>query len=136
MKQFSNILREYTTWLTSFRIANLLMPFHLHILFGGVGLLFLYKVILTQFHKYWNIFFTVGHYAFWAGVFLTLAAPNKKYLPYALWGYVFYTLFPFRTFSLYQVCESALYIFLGYWLFKYEARETLASSTDYSNTSD
>lgn len=122
MKQFSKVIKEYTIWMHSFRAVIMLLPYHLYILFGGVGFLFFYD-LLTQFKKYFVIFHTIGHYAFFLGLFLTLAAPVKKYLPYAMWGYVFYILFPFKSFSLYQVIESALYILLGYFFMKYEATQ-------------
>ncbi|MDF2925781.1 MAG: hypothetical protein K0R57_4695 [Paenibacillaceae bacterium] len=122
MKQFSNVMKEYAIWVHSYRLVQVLLPFYLYILFGGLGSLLLYDVLL-QLRKYVSILFTVGHYAFFLGIFLTLAAPNKKYLPYALWGYAFFILFPFRTFSLYQVIEAALYIVIGYWFMKYEATQ-------------
>ncbi|WP_127587707.1 hypothetical protein [Paenibacillus koleovorans] len=132
MKQFSAVIREYTIWLTSFRIVRLALPYHLYILFGGLGLLLIYDVLIHQFRTFWPILHTLGHYAFFAGLFLTLAAPAKKYMPYALWGYVFYILFPFKSFTLYQVCESALYVYLGFWIFKYEAIESLSSKNHSS----
>lgn len=124
MQAFAAVLREYRTWLTSFRIVNMLMPFHLYILFGGIGAQFLYQ-ILARFWVFYSIINTIGHYAFFAGVFLTLAShTNKKYLPYALWAHVFVVLFPFRSFSLYQVIESVIYILLGYWFMKFEATDS------------
>ncbi|MGG1311407.1 MULTISPECIES: hypothetical protein [Cohnella] len=124
MNQFANVIREYTLWARSFRAVNLLLPFHLYLLFGGVGVLLL-NDILIQSGVYWSWFlYPIGHYAFFAGIFLTLAAENKKYLPYALWGYVFYVLFPFQSFTLYQIIESAIYIAAGYFFMKFEAVES------------
>ena len=124
MKQFSNVLREYSGWLTSFRIVNFMLPYHLYILFGGVGLLFLNDLLSKFFDNYITAFFILGHYAFFVGIFLTLAASLKKYLPYAAWGYVICILFPFSYFTLYQIIEAIIYIYLGYVFFKYEAAET------------
>lgn len=123
MKQFANVLREYTLWVKSFRVVNLLLPYHLYLLFGGVGVLLL-NDILIQSRVYWSwILYPIGHYAFFAGIFLTLAAENKKYLPYGLWAYVFYVLFPFKSFTLYQILESAIYLAAGYAFMKFEATE-------------
>jgi hypothetical protein len=128
MKQFSNVLHEYSVWLTSFRIVNLVLPYHQYILFGGLVSSFFNYLLVHAFHYYISFFYTLGHYAFFAGIFLTLAAPVKKHLPYAMWGYVFFILFPFKSFSLYQVIEAVVYVYLGYAFFKYEASETLQPS--------
>lgn len=120
MNQFTILLREYRAWISSFRIVNIVLPYHLHLLFTGVGMLFLYK-ILMQFKLYYSFLYAIGHYAFFIGAFLTLGGANQRYLPYGLWGYVLYVLFPFNGFSLFQVIESALYIFLGYWFMKFDA---------------
>lgn len=37
---------------------------------------------------------------------------------------VLYQLFPFRSFTLYQVIESVLFTLFGYWFLKYEAAES------------
>lgn len=57
MIQFKNVLREYTAWLNSFRLINLIQPYHLIILFGGVGVLFLYD-LLALFRKYFSLLYT------------------------------------------------------------------------------
>lgn len=122
MKQFANVIREYTIWVRSFRIVNVLLPYHLYILFGGLGVLLL-NDILIQLDAYISLLYPIGYYSFLAGIFLTLAAEHKKYLPYALWGYVFDVLFPFKSFSLYQIIESVIYIAAGYHFMKFEAAE-------------
>lgn len=120
MNQFTILLKEYRTWISSFRTVNMVVPYHLHLLFSGVGVLFLYK-ILMQFKLYYSILYAIGHYAFFAGALLTLGGLRQRYLPYGLWGYVAYVLFPFTGFSLYQIVESAIYIMLGYWFMKFDA---------------
>jgi hypothetical protein len=120
MRQFSIVLREYTNWLTSIRWVNVIMPFHLYIMFGGVGLLFLSDLLILMGY-YQTFVYTIGHYAFFLGIILSLATPDKKYIPYVMWAYVIVLLFPFKYFSLYQIIESFIYIVLGYWFLKYEA---------------
>lgn len=122
MKQFSNVIREYTLWMHSFRTVMKLLPYHLYFLFGGLGALFLFE-LFYQARKYYVSLYTIGHYGFFVGIFLTLAAPNKKYLPYAMWGYVLYILYSHKGMTLYYIIESMIYILFGYWFMKYEATQ-------------
>lgn len=122
MKQFSNVLKEYGDWIHSIKWLALLLPYHLYILFGGIGGLFLYQLLVEADH-YFPTLWTLSHYAFFLGVWLTLAAPVKRYLPYALWAYALYVLVPFHSFSLFELIEIVLYAAFGYWFFRYEAIE-------------
>ncbi len=45
MQQFAVAVKEIRTFLNSFSIVRLIFPFHLHILFGGLGILFLEKLL-------------------------------------------------------------------------------------------
>jgi hypothetical protein len=122
LRAFSNVLREYTAWLTSIRWVSVILPLHVYILFGGVGLL-LISDLISIIGTYQLIVYTIGHYAYFLGMILTLATKDKKYVAYAMWAYVIILLFPFRYFSLYQLIEAFIYLMLGYWLLKYEAFE-------------
>jgi hypothetical protein len=122
LRAFSNVLREYTAWLTSVRWVNAILPLHVYILFGGVGLL-LISDLISIIGTYQLIVYTIGHYAYFLGMILTLATKDRKFVAYAMWAYVIILLFPFRYFSLYQLIEAFIYLILGYWLLKYEAFE-------------
>jgi hypothetical protein len=126
MTAFTNVLREYTSWLTSIRWMNAILPFHLYLLFGGVGLL-LWSDLVTLTGAYQPLVYTIGHYAYFLGIILSLAAPGRKFIPFAMWAYVIILLFPFKYFSLYQLIEAIVYLMLGYWLLKYQTAQNQSS---------
>jgi hypothetical protein len=45
MQQFAVVVKEIRKLLTSFKIVNLVLPYHLHILFGGLGLMLLWELL-------------------------------------------------------------------------------------------
>jgi len=48
MQQFAAVVREIRTLFLSIGTIRYLLPYHLHILFGGVGVLFLEKLLLPH----------------------------------------------------------------------------------------
>lgn len=133
MYQFSVVLLELRKWFESFRWYQLLQPFALRLLFGGLGVMFLYEILfgMLSFGSYSAlsmIFYTIPLYSIANHVFLlsawvTLASKEVKYLPYALWIKAFIMMFPFSDISLSGLIPVAVYAFLGYILFKYSATE-------------
>jgi hypothetical protein len=119
MSSFTDVLREYTSWLTSIRWVKAILPYHLIFLFGGVGLL-LVSDLITFVGGYQPIVFTAGHYGYFLGIILTLATSRRKYVSYAMWAYAVIVLFPFKYLSPYQLVEALIYVTLGYWLLKHE----------------
>lgn len=130
MLQFQALRQAYQSWIASYSLLRRLLPYHYHFLFGGLGLLFIQRLLLNMyFFKLNGILFPLGHYGFIAGIWLTLAAEDRKYLCYALWAYAFCVLFPFNVLSLYMLLEAALYGGAGYLLKKYDAdTEAIVSS--------
>ncbi|MGN7360783.1 hypothetical protein ACTHPF_24530 [Paenibacillus sp. SAF-054] len=131
MQQFSAVLQETRKWFQSFRLYGVLAPFELHLLFGALGIQFLYELLMailpySSYHTLHVIFSTIpllviAHYAFWVGAWLTLVSGNVKYLPYALWIHAFLTLFPFNNIGLGSLVNALVYVGLGYALFRYSA---------------
>lgn len=141
MQQFSVVLKELRLWFESFKWYSAIRAYALHLLFGGLGIMFLYQLLSVvmpwQSLKVLNtLFFTIpllslANLAFLLGVWLTLISPNVKYLPYGLWGRALYVIFPFTSISLSSLISVAVYAFLGYMLFKY----TATSYAEQSRTS-
>lgn len=138
MEQFAVVLQEYRKWLQSFRWYALLSTYELHLLLGGVGILifrdFLYNILPYGaydtldfiFHKI--PIFVIAINAFFLGIWITLSSTkNLKFLPYGMWGYGFYMLFPFTSFSLGQLVTAAIYGVLGYFVFKFTASHHAAN---------
>lgn len=126
MHSFTNVRNTLKDWLSGYAWINVMMPYHLHILFGGVGLMFLHELIYYTF-KYVHIFYllsAIGYWAFILGLLLTLISKSVKYMPYAIWAYVFEILFPFKSFSFGILLNSTVYLLLGILAFKYSAVET------------
>jgi hypothetical protein len=120
MSSFTNVLREYTSWLTSIRWVKAILPFHLIFLYGGVGLLLVSKFI-SYGGGYQPLVFTAGHYAYFLGIILTLATSDRKNVSFAMWAYAVVVLFPFTYLTPYQLVEALIYVILGYWLLKHES---------------
>ncbi|MGU3472865.1 hypothetical protein ACLBWT_17185 [Paenibacillus sp. D51F] len=129
MQKFSEVLKALRNWYESFAWYSLLRSFEMHLLFGGLGVLLL-KVLLYQILPYSSyttlntLFYTIplsaiAYHAFLLGIWLTLASVNVKYTPYGLWAYAFIDLFPFTGMSLSSLITPAVYIVLGYALFRY-----------------
>lgn len=131
MQQFSVVLQETRKWFQSFRLYGVLAPFELHLLFGALGIQFLYELLYailprSSHHALSVIFLTIpllviAQYAFWIGAWLTLVSGNVKYLPYALWINAFVILFPFKNIGLSGLVGALVYVVLGYALFRYTA---------------
>nr|WP_280521259.1 hypothetical protein [Paenibacillus mangrovi] len=121
-------MQETRKWFQSFRLYGILAPIELHLLFGALGVQFLYDLLISILpyssnHVLSFIFHTIpllviAQYAFWVGAWLTLVSSNVKYLPYALWINAFIILFPFGFGGL---ISALVYALLGYVLFKYSA---------------
>ncbi|RKP50082.1 hypothetical protein D7Z26_19925 [Cohnella endophytica] len=140
MQQFAVVVREIRTLLASFKVVALVIPYHLHLLFGGLGVLFLEKILYrTISYNNWDTLDTIFvdiplhlivYYGFYVGLWLTLISKNVKYLPYGLWGFAFVALYPFEHISLGQLVQAILYAVAGYGLFRYSA-----TSHDANNAS-
>ncbi len=143
MQQFAVVVKEIRTFLTTFKIVKLALPYHLHILFGGLGLLFLedllYRTASYSNYDTMNLLFydiplhLIAYYGFFAGIWLTLIAKGVKYLPYALWGYAFVILFPFQSLGIFEFVRAAVYIAGGYAMFKFTATSYSESDTKTLN---
>lgn len=138
MQQFAIVVKEIRAFLASFQIVRFLLPFHLHILFGGVGVLFLrellYRIVSYSSYDTLHTLFNdiplglIAYYGFFVGIWLTLISRNVRYLPYGLWGYAFLALFPFENLVLGDIVQAAIYAVGGYFLFRYTS--TSASQSD------
>jgi hypothetical protein len=141
MQQFAVVVKEIRTFLTSFKIVNLVLPYHLHILFGGLGIMFLWELLTRTSISYrtMNLLFNdiplylIGYYGFFVGIWLTLISIDVKYLPYALWGYALLTLFPLEYLGLAEIVKTAIYAAAGYGLFRYSATSISESDTKTLN---
>ncbi|MFC5470139.1 hypothetical protein ACFPPD_15635 [Cohnella suwonensis] len=144
MQQFAVVVRELRTLLASFRIVKLILPYHLHILLGGLGIQFLYKILLNNvstldgYNTLDTIFndiplYLIAYYGFFVGAWLTLVSRNVKYLSYSLWGYAFVILFPFENLRLFDLVHAAIYVAGGYGIFRYLT--TAESKSDTQNLS-
>lgn len=141
MQQFAVAVKEIRTFLTSFKIVRLVLPFHLHLLFGGLGILFLWELLLRTDISYRTLdtlfndipLYIVGYYGFFVGIWLTLVSRNIKYLPYGLWGYAFIALFPFEYLGLFDIVRAAIYAVGGYFLFRYTATSQSKSDSQSLN---
>ena len=125
MEKFSDLRSSLREWLTSFRWIQLIMPYQMYLLLGGLGLMFL-DALFRSFRVYIHFFGLLSDIGFWLfllGALLTLIGSNVKYLPYALWGYVFVDLFPFRSFGFSTLLEVIIVAALGFLLLKYTATE-------------
>ena len=139
MQQFAVVVKEIRKFLASFQIVTFLLPFHLYILFGGLGVLFveeiLYRNVSYSNYDALNTLFNdiplhvIAYYGTFAGLWLTLISKNVKYLPYGLWGYAFLALFPFEGLSLFDIVRAAIYAFGGYLLFRFSASSSSKSDT-------
>lgn len=128
MRQFAVVVRELRTWFASLPFVKFLMPYHLILLFGGVGLLFLeellYKII--SYSSYDTLFYDIplhllAYYSFFVGAWLTLISKDVKFLPYGMWAYAFVALFPFQNLYLGHIVTAVIYAVGGYFLFRYSA---------------
>lgn len=139
MQQFAVVVKEIRTLLTSFKIVNLVLPFHLHLLFGGLGVLFLRELLyqIVSFSSYDTLYtlfndiplYLIAYYGFFVGLWLTLISKDVKYLPYGLWGYAFLALFPFEGLGLGEIVTTVIYGAAGYALFRYTATSYSESDT-------
>jgi len=129
MRQFAVVVKEIRTFLTSFQIIRFLLPYHLHILFGGAGILLvreiLYRSVSYSGYDALNTLFNdiplylIAYYGFFVGGWLTLISKNVKYLAYGLWIYAFLALFPFEYLVLGDFVRAAIYAVAGYYVYRY-----------------
>lgn len=141
MQQFAVVVKELRTFLTSFKLVNRIMSYHLHIMFGGLIILFLYDLLVRtdMSFKTINLLFNdiplliIGYYGFFIGLWLTLISKDVKYLPYGLWGYAFLQLFPFDYMMLGDFVRAAIYGAAGYAVFRYTATSISESDTKSLN---
>ncbi|USB34344.1 hypothetical protein [Paenibacillus sp. YPG26] len=138
MQQFSVVLQELRRWFESFGWYRQLRKYDLHLLFGGLGVGFLYQILILilpyqSTSGLITLFYTVpllalAHQAFLLGAWLTLTSGNVKYLPYALWLQAVLIIFPFSHISLSNLIPAAVYALLGYFAFKYTASSYASKS--------
>lgn len=139
MNQFAVVLRELKKWLTSFPVINLLLPYSLYLMFGGVGIQFLRELLeqilpYSSYHGIHVLFDTIplsviGYYAFFVGLWLTLISPSVPYVAYGLWAYAFVTLFPFEYLNLLLIVRAVIYVVAGYLMFRYAGAAPLKRGT-------
>ncbi|TFE23694.1 hypothetical protein [Cohnella luojiensis] len=141
MQQFTIAVKEIRTFLTSFNIVRVVLPYHLHILFGGLGILFLWELLIRTDISYNTLdtlfndipLYLIGYYGFFVGIWLTLISKNVKYLTYGLWGYAFLALFPFEYLGLFDIVRAAIYGLGGYVLYRYTASSHSKSDSQSLN---
>lgn len=124
MKQFANVVRELRSWLSSFPLIQMLLPYGLYIMFGSLGVYFLNDLVWVLFgDTFWIIstLASLAYYTFLLGFWMTLITPNIRFAPYGLFLCGFIILFPFTTFSLVTVVRAGIFIFFGYWLLRFTA---------------
>jgi len=129
MQQFAAVVREIRALFLSIGMIRFLLPHHLFILFGGVGLLFvrelLYRTVSYSDYDALNTLFNdiplhvIAYYGFFVGVWLTLVSKDVKLLAYGLWAYAFVALFPFEYLRLFDFVQAAIYLAAGYGIFRY-----------------
>ncbi|MFC7678879.1 hypothetical protein [Paenibacillus sp. GCM10028914] len=129
MQQFSKVLSELSNWFQTMKWYPFVRAIELKLLFGALGIKLLRELLynflpVSSYRTLNTIFYTIPiaslvHVVFFLTVWTTLASNNVKYTPYALWAYAFIMLFPFTGLSLSGMIMPAVYVFLGYALFKY-----------------
>lgn len=140
MQQFWVVLQELRKWFESFGWYRQLRKYDMQLLFGGLGVGFLYEILYLilpyqSTSGLITLFYTIpllalAHQAFLLGAWLTLTSGNIKYLPYALWLEAVLIIFPFSHITLSGLIPAAVYALLGYFVFKY----TATAYTDKSGT--
>lgn len=138
MRQAGIVVRELRKLLRSFPLVGLVLPFHLYLMFGGLGLIFLSQLLwetlpFSSFNTLDLLFndiplYALGYYGFFLGAWLTLVADDGRLLPYGLWGYAFVVLFPFDNLSVMEIVRAAIYVALGYFAFRLMASSDAASA--------
>lgn len=131
MRQFAALIRELRAWLVLVPFVRTLMPIHLHLLFGGVSVLFarelLYELVSPSgYETLHNLFYDfpldlLAYYSFFIGFWLTLISRDIRLLPHAMWAYAFVTLFPFESLGLAHYVRAAIYVVAGFALSRYAA---------------
>ncbi|WP_068615959.1 hypothetical protein [Paenibacillus tuaregi] len=131
MQQFTVLTRELRKWLELFKWYHQLRKYDMHLVFGGLGIGFLYELLVwllpyssqsgLHFLFYSIPLFTLSHWAFLLGAWIMLTTDNIKYLPYGLWLKALLLFFPFTYISLSGLIPVAVYAVLGYFLFRYTA---------------
>jgi hypothetical protein len=132
MQRFGLVVHALREWLISIVWLRALFPLSLYLLFGGVGVLFLYELLLQVVSSYSAFrtvdvlfnkipLYVIGYYGFFLGGWLTLISKNVKYLPFGLWAYAFVLLFPFEHIGLHGIVGAVLYALAGYGLYRFAA---------------
>lgn len=129
MEQFSKVVTELGKWFQTMKWYPFVRAMELKLLFGALGIKLLRELLynflpVSSYRTLNTIFYTIpiaslAHVIFFLTVWTTLASNNVKYTPYALWAFAFILLFPFTGLSLSGMITPAVYVFLGYALFKY-----------------
>lgn len=125
MRKFGDVRAALAGWLTSMAWVRAILPYHLHLMFGGLGLMLLFSLMLA-YGSYVHVLFllsTIGYWLFVLGALLTLITPNVRMLAYGLWAYVLVFLFPFQTFGFAALLRAVLFAAAGFLVFRYAAAE-------------
>lgn len=125
MQKFTQVKLALRDWLTSYSWVNFLMPYHLYLLFGGLGLMYLYDFVnfFGPYIRFLAMLSSVGYWIFLLGALLTLISFNLKYLPYAFFAYAFIYLFPSFSLSIAGIIRLFVFISIGILLLRYSAIE-------------
>ncbi|WJM08360.1 hypothetical protein [Paenibacillus sp. PK1-4R] len=131
MQQFSKVVTELGNWFQTMKWYPFIRAIELQLLFGALVIKLLRELLyaflpVSTFSTLNTIFYTIPvaalvHVVFLLTVWTTLVSNNAKYMPYALWAYAFIMLFPFTGLSLSGMITPAVYVYLGYALFRYSA---------------
>jgi len=122
---FTEVRNALRGWLTQYSWINLITPYHLYLMFGSVGYMFLYQIITDLANRYIHILAIVNSIAYWTfllGLLLTLISRNVKYLPYGLLIYIIQYLYPFAGFSFGSILRAAIFAALTVGAFLYSAK--------------
>ncbi|MGG4034904.1 hypothetical protein ABEV74_14525 [Paenibacillus cisolokensis] len=134
MKHFSVIVRELRLWLTSYSWVQWILPYAMYIMFGSVAVQIIDYLIWQLSGKSFSIvdvLSTIGYFTFLLGFWLTLISPQQvKYAPYGLFAEAIYVLYPFTSFSLYEILRAGILIYFGYWLLRYTAMQHAEQQTE------
>lgn len=135
MDKFTDVRFSLSEWLMSFTWVKLLYPYQLYIASGAIAYQFIDEIIwrYTSFDLgIFSILDTISYWLFIISSLLLLIGPNLKYLPYVLWGYSLYILFPFTSFSLGTLVNAFIYGFLGFQVLRYSAMIEVTEDTSTS----
>lgn len=122
---FTEVRNSLRGWLTQYSWINIILPFHTYILFGSLGYMFFYEILLDLTHRYIHILGilnTISYWTFLLGLLLTLISKNIKYLPYGLLLYCIEYLYPYHSFSFGTILRVAIFASLTVAAFLYTSK--------------